>query len=229
MPWRRRLLYLGIATVSAACSPSSVAPDRAGGPQSLNINCSLESLTVLHCGAAVSCGLYGCLPGTPSDATQLASWTVNDVNIVRVLEPGRFEATGVGDTYVTAKFQSAEGKRTLSVVVGQPPLPTYTVWGAVSEAGKTVSTGSLDDVLVEIVDGPAPLAGQTLLTGRAHAALPGYPPPLSGHGDYEFQGARPGVYTVRATKAGYAPFEKVVTVTVGSTNGFIQLVLAGGL
>jgi hypothetical protein len=85
---RRRALAADVGCLlvilsSASCGDSPTRPDRYGIPQVIII-CEPASSSSTRCLAPVSCSVDPCRPGTPTDATTIATWNVDDPAVVRV-------------------------------------------------------------------------------------------------------------------------------------------------
>jgi len=165
----------------------------------------------------VTCSLYPCAPGTPSDVTDEAVWESADTGILRVVGAGRFDAVGLGDTLVRARWQYTGGQRTVSVFPGLPPQPTGEIFGSVYEAGKTAAVAPIDGALIEVIEGL--LVGRTATSGVPPPLPPGFAGPFGGPGYYRLLAVPAGMYRLRVTKGGYVAQEREVTVPVGVSPG----------
>jgi len=131
---------------------------------------------------------------------------------------GRFDAVGLGDTFVHARSVYAyEGWRTVSVFPGLPPQPTGEIFGSVYEAGKTAAVAPIDGALIEVIEGL--LVGRTATSGVPPPLPPGFAGPFGGPGYYRLLAVPAGMYRLRVTKGGYVAQEREVTVPVGVSPG----------
>jgi len=217
--FRSRIVPTLCAVLVAACGGGTPAGPTRYGPPSLVVSCYPVGTTSLTCKAGVTCYLYPCAPGTPSDVTYEAVWESADTSILRVVAAGYFDAVGLGDTVVNARWQydqRAEGGRTVSVFPGLPPQPTAEIFGSVYEAGKTAAVAPIDGALIEVIEGL--LVGRTATSGVPPPLPPGYGP-AGGRGYYRLLAVPAGTYRLRVTKEGYVAQEREVTVPVGSSPG----------
>ena len=216
-----RLVLIGVATLVVSCGActSSTAPsctDQYGrGATTMNnldISCSTIGSS-LQCNAVVSNknNLYVYCP-MQQDVTPSANWVIADPTIVKMVTPGIFAATGIGDTFVRATWQRVESSmRPVSVFTGTAPLPTYEIFGSVWQAGQTPTSSYIDGAVIQVLNGL--VTGRTATSGVPPPLPPGYLGPFGGKGYYRVLGVPPGAYRVRVTKDGYASQERDVTVT----------------
>jgi hypothetical protein len=161
------------------------------------------------------------------DVTQDALWSVGDATIIRAVAPGVFAAVGTGHTVVHAAWHAIDssdyGLTPIAVFPGTPPLPTSEVYGNVSLAGQTLSSGPVTGAVIEMLDGV--LAGQTAISGVPPSLLPGYLGPFGGPGYYRFLGVPPGEYRLRISKDGYGSQEHTAMVSTGSGSNAVNFEL----
>ena len=206
---------LSISVLSLSTCGSPTGPDRTGYI-GLRIVCDVSGASPLACRAETYCsGLYRC-PDPAADGrnvTGAANWTSTDAGIVRMLEPGSFEAVGSGNTVINAMVPEAatRGFQTVAVFEGTAPLPTGEMSGRVYEAGRTVGTGAISGAVVEVRSGL--FAGRTAVSGAPPSLLPGFLGREGGSGYYRFVGVPPGAYVLRTTMPGYVGQERTVVVT----------------
>ena len=208
------LAAVGAALANVSCGSTPTSPDR-HGPITVTVQCEPASAQLTRCRAPVSCGLYGCYPGTPDDLTSRATWTVENAAVARIVAPGQVEAVGPGDTVVRASDASVgEGSTPVSVFPGTAPLPTLILTGSVAD-GSIAAHPPLDGATVQILDGL--VAGRIATSGVAPPFMPGYwgPTGFFRSGDYEFFGIPKGTYTVRVSRPGYVTQQRAITI--GST------------
>jgi hypothetical protein len=208
----QRLLY--VAVLVGGCGGSPTAPER-HGPITVGISCTPIDGRYTACRATVSCGLYGCYPGTPPDLTATATWTSDDPSIMRITAAGMLEAVAPGDTVVRASHPLAgSGSWPISVFRGTAPLPTFGLFGVVSD-GSDPARPPLNGATVVVLNG---LRGQQMqVSGVPPSFLPGYWPPSPSFpsGFYMFFGLPRDTYRVRVSKPGYVTQER--DIIPGST------------
>ena len=184
-----------------ACSPTSPScTDSIGrGETSFNnigLVCTTDGANMRCAATASITGLYVYCRMT-QDVTLAATWTSGDARIARALGNGVFEPAGIGDTTVAATWQGIKSSdNPVSVFPGSPPLPTFEILGAVTQAGQPLSTGGISGATIQIMDGI--VAGRAVVSG--------------GVGIYRLLAVPIGTYTVRASKSGYLSQDAIVTV-----------------
>jgi hypothetical protein len=218
--WRVRhgALLIAAATVAISCSGNANAPGCPADPigrsspafTMLALTCSTVGAT-LQCQAIAnnSSELYSC--PMEQDVTQLADWAVANPAIVKSVGTGSFSAVGPGDSVVNANWRNLASKRPVSVFPGTPPLPTYEIFGSVSQAGLVGPNSVIDGAVIQILNGL--VAGRMVTSGVPPPLPPGYLGPFGGRGYYRLLGIPPDMYRVRITKDGYVSQERDVTVT----------------
>ena len=209
-----RAAVLGISVLAACGSPT--APDQRTGPITVTISCTPKDARTTTCSASVSCGLYGCLPNTPADATSTSTWTSENPSIVRVVSAGIVEAVAPGDTVIrTSHPLAGDGSRSISVFPGTAPLATSVLAGSVVD-GSDPARPPLNGATVQILTGL--VAGKTAVSGVPPPFLPGFwePSPNFPAGSFDIFGVPQDTYRLRVAKAGYGTQERDVTALVGS-------------
>jgi hypothetical protein len=209
---------LGSSTCGGPTTPSCT--DQYGrGETALNY-LALTCATVgsqLQCQSEASIsGLYVYCPKS-EDVTSQATWTVGNPAVARVVAPGMVEATGLGDTTITASFQASSiitSSVPFSVFAGMPPQRTYYLTGSVYQPGTPLITGGINGAVIQMLDGI--FAGRTATSGVPPPPLPGYFVPAVSAGQYYFLGVPAGTYRLRVTKDGYTPQECTISVAVPS-------------
>jgi hypothetical protein len=184
----------------------------------VDVVCGPGAGATMQCQATASItGLYVYCPMS-QDVTALASWSVGDPTIVKSDGGGVFEAIRAGDTTIEATWERTTtfGPKPVSVFQGTPPYPTYEIFGTVRDA--MAANAGMNGATVTILDGV--VAGRSVTSGVPPPLLPGYVGPFGGTGYYRLLGIPAGMYTVRATKDGYQPMTKTVTVRGGSSIDF---------
>jgi hypothetical protein len=167
-----------------------------------------NSATVCH--APIDCELYPCEAGTPTDVTQLADWSTDDVSVARIAGPGQVLSVGTGNTVLRVAWKVSNASFTttyfisIGVFAGTAPLPTYEYEGMIYDGGGPPRT-PLNGALVEILDGL--VAGRTTVSGRVPDYFPGatLPPPVAGH--FAFFGVPSGTYRLRVSSPGFVTQE----------------------
>lgn len=214
------LIALAGLSLIAGCG-SPMAPDARRGYVALRMTCDSSGARPLRCYATTYCtGLYSCPDPAAEgrDVTATTEWSVDDPSVGRVAAAGVFEAVGTGSTVIRAHFagiQAGDTYQPAAVIDGAALQPTWELYGAVYEAGKTVASGPIDGAHVEIVDGP--FAGRSATTGVAPALPPGYLGPFGGPGGYRILGLPAGTYTLAVSAAGYAEQRRVVRILGGGS------------
>jgi hypothetical protein len=201
------LALLAVGALASGCGSSPAAPDRTG-PVTVIITCTSSAARVSTCIASVSCGLYGCRPGTPVDATSTSNWTSDDPSIVRIVSAGLLEAAAPGNTVVRATHQLAgQGTQSISVFPGTAPLPTFVLAGTVFD-GSDPSRLPLNGATIQVLSGL--VGGRTATSGTEAQFMPGFWPPGGRFpaGAYEIFGVPSGNYRLRVSKTGYVPQER---------------------
>lgn len=207
-----------LAIVVACGSESPTAPDSRPGVYGLLLLCDDSGSSPLVCRAETFCtGSPGC-SAVRGDVTAVAEWSGS--SNLRVVGPGRFEASGVGDGNVHVVDRVSTGssnERTVSVFPGTAPLPTTHIQGTVVEAGRPSADAEIPDASIEVLTGP--LAGRQAQSG----VLPSYTPPgffscaVSApftKGRFCFQGVPSGTIRLRVSAAGYVTQDVEVAVAV---------------
>jgi len=214
----RRVLTAASATalcLFTACGGGSpTTPDRHGEIQ-VYIVCDGISGSATACRAPIDCNLYPCADGTPSDVTQMATWTVDDSSVATIIGPGLVKSVGVGNTLLRVRWSYSNYFIPIAVFAGTVPLPTYEYEGTIYDGGATTRT-TLDGALVEIVTGL--VAGRNTTSGSVPDAFPGGIPHAS-PGYFAFFGVPAGTYRLRVSKAGF------VTQEFDTSTGFMQVTL----
>jgi hypothetical protein len=195
------------SVLTAACGGTPTEPDRYGTPQ-VYIVCPVDSAA--SCRAQVTCDLYPCAPGTPSDVTQVAQWNIDDPSVARVDGPGLITSVGVGNTVLRVAWKATPLNFTttffipIAVFTGTPPLETYEYEGMIYDGGGPPRT-PLNGALVEILTGL--VAGRQTTSGTQPYFYPGasLPPPVAGH--FAFFGVPAGMYRLRVSKPGFVTQE----------------------
>ncbi len=177
-------------------------PERHGIPQ-VTIVCAPGSATLMLCRAPVSCSLYPCADGTPTDVTETATWSVDEASFASMASPGVVKAVAVGHTILRVKWTFTDYFIPIAVFPGTPPLPTYEYEGMVYDGGAASRT-PLNGARVEILSGLA--AGRTTLTGAMPDFYPGATV-VTFPGHYAFFGIPSGTYRLRVSKEGFQPQE----------------------
>lgn len=209
-------LFVIAALIAPACG-SPTAPDRRTGPVTVAISCTPRDARISTCSANVSCGLYGCPPNTPADATASSTWTSENPSIVRVVSAGVVEAIATGDTVIrTSHALAGDGSRSLSVFPGTAPLATYALAGSVVD-GSDAARPPLNGATVQVLTGL--VAGKTAVSGIAPPFLPGFwqPGPNYPPGSFDIFGVPQDTYRLRVFKTGYVTEERDVTGLSGHT------------
>jgi len=224
------LMLFGLLPLVLSCGSSPAAPclDQNGRGDTRFNEIKLSCVTTasqLQCQAVADiAGLYVYCPMS-EDVTQAADWTVGDGSVVRTLMPGVFAAVATGHTFVHATWHGLDsndfGRNPVAVFPGTAPLPTYEVFGTVSQAGQTPSASPISGAVIQVLDGL--VAGQMATSGVPPALLPGYLGPFGGQGYYRILGVPPGTYHLRISKDGYASQDRTVTVSTGSPSADFQL------
>jgi hypothetical protein len=182
-----------VLALATGCGSTPTAPsDRFGSPAIL-LRCNSGSASALNCTAPVSCSLYPCRPGVPTDVTGIATWTTDDPSVARVTGPGVIVAAGPGNTVVRATSAGvSEGFQYVAVFAGTAPLPTFRLQGIVYE-GPTSNDGKIDGAIVEVIEGL--IAGRTATSGAPPAVVPGFPAPGP---------AAPGLFIINGMPPGHS-------------------------
>jgi hypothetical protein len=177
-------------------------PTRHGLAQ-VTIRCAPSSSASTLCVAPVSCSLYDCAPGTPTEVTNAATWSVDNTAVARVIAPGTIQAVGVGHTVLRVSWTYSNYFISIGVFAGTAPLQTYEYEGSIFDGGGPPRT-PLDGALVEILDGLP--AGRTTTSGGTPEFIPGATI-VVGPGHYAFFGVPEGTYRLRVSKSGYVAQE----------------------
>lgn len=227
----RRASTIALLALSfIGCDESVTGPDGNPDPYGrtgyiqITIDCDGSGRSPLACRATTSCrGLYPYCPGfTPGDVTARVEWSVENPNVVQLVERGAFAAVTPGDTLVGVASQLVAGQymvgvqQTVSVFSDRTIYPTRDISGSVSAAGTLPSQGGIRGAVVEIVAGP--LAGRTATTGAPTTPPPGFFPfGCTEAAQYCFQALPPGTYRLRASATGFLSEDReVVLTTAGS-------------
>jgi hypothetical protein len=187
------------AAASGACRETVAAPRRSTVTTSLKLSCELR-------GNALDCRAIGARnddqAGThsESDLTDVAAWSTSNPDAVGMLH-GRATAKQPGIATIAASVRS--GEETLSssaqvVVTKERPYPqlAYDLAGVVRDP----TNSGLKDVELTLMADREPVADASRKTGTVSDGAFRFAPLLSGQ------------YRLRATKQGYRPVEKQVTV-----------------
>jgi hypothetical protein len=202
--WRfSRAALVGLSLLCLQCGGSPTSPERHGIPQ-VTIVCVVQSNSLTQCHAPVGCSWYPCAAGTPDDITQVATWSVDDPAVARIVGPGLLQSVAPGHTLLRVSSSAYSSYfRPIAVFAGTAPLPTYEYEGSVFDGGSPPRT-PLNGALIEILNGLP--AGRTTISGELPEFFPGATV-VSAPGHYAFFGIPEGTYRVRVSKDGYATQE----------------------
>jgi hypothetical protein len=128
---------------------------------------------------------------TTSDVTASSDWKTSNATVFTISTPGLVTAVGAGEGLITVSYQG----RFASLNVVSLPAGTGIVGGHVTQVGLPVASAT-----VEIIGGP--FAGKSAV--------------CDSNGSYRLYGVT-GDLQIRATKGGYAPLTKQVTVAPFAT------------
>jgi len=199
--------FVGLTLPAVACGSTPTAPERHGIPQ-VHLVCTVVSDTATVCRAPITCELYPCASGTPSDVTQVADWKTDDPSVATVVGPGIVTSAGVGNTVLRVAWKDTNFTTTyfipIAVFTGTAPLLTYEYEGTIYDGGGPPRT-PLNGALVEILTGL--VAGRQTISGNQPDSFPGatIPPRTAGH--YAFFGIPSGTYRLRVSKPGFVTQE----------------------
>jgi hypothetical protein len=169
----------------------------------VTITCAVQN-GVTQCRAPVGCNLYPCAANIPADVTEVATWSVDDPTVARILGPGLVQSVAPGHTLLRVSWSPySESWRPIAVFSGTAPLPTYSYGGLVFDGAGSPRT-PLNGALVEVLNGLP--AGRMMLTGTQPEAFPGAIA-IASPGHYAFFGMPEGPYRLRVSKSGYATQE----------------------
>jgi len=205
------LLSAGVFVGGCGSGPTS--PDTRTGPITVDISCTPGGARVTACTARVYCGLYGCVAGTPADATSTSTWTSDDPSVVRVVSAGVLEAVAPGNTIVRSSHPLAgEGSHAIAVFPDGAPTPTFVLAGTVYD-GSDPGRPPLNGASIQVLSGV--IAGRTATSGTEPPFVPGFwgPDGLIVAGSYEIFGVPSGSYRIRVSKPGYASQERDTNLT----------------
>jgi Carboxypeptidase regulatory-like domain len=188
-----------VAGASAGCRETVATPRQSIATASLRLSCERR-------GDALDCHAIGTRndeqAGThsESDLTNVAAWSTSNPDAVDILH-GRATAKQPGIATIAASVRS--GEETLSsstqvVVTKERPYPqlAYDLAGVVRDP----TNSGLKDVELTLMADREPVADASRKTGTVSDGAFHFAPLLSGQ------------YRLRATKQGYRPVEKQVTV-----------------
>ena len=202
----RRLACTALSTLlisAGGCERTPTSPERYGLPFAYIICDGPSGTITTACRAPVSCSMYRCPAGTPTDVTAVAVWTVDNTAVARVVAPGVVESVRDGHTVLRASWTHSSYFVPIGVFPGTGPLQTYEYAGMVFDGAAAPRT-PLDGVTVEIISGLA--AGRTTVSGAMPDLLPGSTA-FPGSGRYIFFGIPSGTYRLRLSKPGYVTQE----------------------
>jgi hypothetical protein len=188
-----------LGALSGGCRDTVAAPQRSAVSASLRLSCDRRG-DALDCRAVGTrnderAGVHG-----ESDLTDRVAWSTSNPDAVGILD-GRVTANQPGIATVAASVRS--GEETLSasalvVVTKERPYPqlAYDLAGVVRD----FTNSGLKDVELTLMADREPAADASRKTGTVSDGAFHFTPLLSGQ------------YRLRATKQGYRPVEKQVTV-----------------
>ena len=206
--WPIAVVALLVACDRAPQSPSP-PPGPPPGPQvePTVVSLSMEGPQVVPIGETVQYTLLARLSnGSSRDVTTEATWSALPATRVTVAGPGLVTGRDRGEAGIHAQFKDRFANKSAAVV----PAGTLPLFGKVREAGVPVPYGWLVSARVDVVAGIG--TGLTTFT--------------NGSGDYRLFGVA-GEITLRATKAGYQPTDRVVNVAdYQGADAIVELPLA---
>jgi hypothetical protein len=194
------VLIAMVAAASGACQDTKAAPQRSAAvAASLKLSCERRG-DALDCRAIGTrndeqAGSHG-----ESDLTDVAAWSTSNPDAVGILH-GRATANQPGIATIAASVRSGEetlSASTLVVVTKERAYPQlgYDLAGVVRDP----TNSGLKDVELTLMADRDPVADASRKTGTVSDGAFHFTPLLSGQ------------YRLRATKQGYRPVEKQVTV-----------------
>jgi hypothetical protein len=188
-----------VAVASGACQETVAAPQRKAVTASLKLSCERRD-DALDCRAIGTrndeqAGTHG-----ESDLTDVVAWSTSNPDAVDILH-GRVTANQPGIATIAASVRAAEetlSSSVLVVVTKERPYPqlAYDLAGVVRDP----TNSGLKDVELTLMADREPVADASRKTGTVSDGAFHFAPLLSGQ------------YRLRATKEGYRPVEKQVTV-----------------
>jgi hypothetical protein len=184
---------------SGACRETVVAPQRSAAAASLRLSCE-------RLGDALDCRAIGTRNEDPTgsrsdiDLTDAVAWSTSNPHAVEMLH-GRVTATQPGIATIAASMRSGEetlSSSALVVVTKERPYPqlAYDLAGVVRDP----TNSGLTDVELTLMADREPTPAAARKTGTVSDGAFHFAPLLSGQ------------YRLRATKQGYRPVERRVTV-----------------
>jgi hypothetical protein len=202
-------LFVGLTLLAVGCGSSTpTAPERHGVPQ-VYLACTAVSSAATSCRALIGCDFYPCVPGTPSDVTQVADWRTDDPIVATISAPGIVTSAGIGHTVLRVAWKETDFFTTtyfipIAVFTGTAPLETYEYEGTIYDGGGAPRT-PLNGASVEIVSGL--VAGRQTTSGSQPDFFPGATLPPARPGYYAFFGVPSGTYRLRVSKPGFVTQE----------------------
>jgi hypothetical protein len=193
-------VLIAISTAaSGACREAAVAPQQSTVTGSLRLACERR-------GDALDCRAIGARSDdqtgsrSESDLTDVVAWSTTNPNAVGMLN-GRVTANRPGIATIAASMRSGEetlSSSALVVVTNERPYPqlAYDLAGVVRDP----SNSGLKDVELTLMADREPVSAASRKTGTVSDGAFHFAPLLSGQ------------YRLRASKQGYRPVERRVTV-----------------
>jgi hypothetical protein len=197
----RRALPLVVTVVMAACNVHPVTSAKTTSVPVLNVSCEGQN-DALNCRALEQVAASAVDSRESVDVTDAVMWTTSNASAARVVRGHVTSMEEPGSATITATLRAGDETITASVLVvvgddGACPQVAYDLSGAVRD----VSNSAIPNVELTLSDEGGGV--RTVITGQNDGPS---------EGTFRFAPVLSGQYRLRATKSGYRPVEKVVTV-----------------